>query len=261
MNLTDEEREIIRMKDRMSKKRKRQQDKANKLKDKLTSAEPSDEPSDEPCCESSYYIKHEAYFNRLYKQRIRANAPNEKIEFDRIDVLLRMRAHRLRFHNGPNHEHREGCNDGTGGYWCDSSREWINQASKIHMMIVRRGDEWRRRDYMRRAARDKNEEVLWWKFWMRGPSYKALLTLKKPEVAAMMKEKEDALTLKEEERMKREKELDEKGRWIWENNEYYWSVPDENGHKKSLEEYNRECEAAEPTLTIEEQEEKERKDR
>ena len=167
----------------------------------------------------------------------------------------------MRFHNGPNHEHCEGCNDEAGGYYCDSTLYWSNKASEIGMRIVRKGDAWRRRDYMRRAARDKNEEVLWWKFWMRGSPYKALLTLKKPDIAAKMKEKEDALTLEKEERMRIERELDEKGRWIWENNEYYWSIPDENGHMKSLEEYNRECEAAEPILTIEEQEEKERKEK
>ena len=266
LKLTEEEKDLIRLKDRVSKKKKRQEAKIRKSKDGLPHVEPekpldklSGDPSDEPSKKS--YISNEAYFNMLYKQRIRANAPSEKIEFDRIDVLLRMRAYRMRFLNGPDHEHSENCKDGTGGFWCDSSLSDSNEASKICMMVVRRGDAWRRRDFMRRAARDKNEEVLWWKFWMRGSPYKALLTLKKPDIAAKMKDKEEALALKEEERIRKEKELDEKGRWVWENCEYYWSIPDENGHKKSLEEYNRDCEAQEPILTIEEQEEKERKEK
>ena len=272
LKLTEEEKDLIRLKDRLSKKRKRQEAKMRKTKDGMPSEKPSAEPLDEPSYETSdvpsnepsnepsNYLQNETYFNMLYKQRIRANAPNEKIEFDRIDVLLRMRAYRLRFLNGPNHEHRETCKNENGGYWCDSSLSYSNEASKIGMMVVRRGDDWRRRDFMRRAARDKDEEVLWWKFWMKGSPYKALLTLKKPEIAAKMKIKEDTLTLKEEERIRKEKELDEKGRWVWENEEYYWSIPDENGHRKSLEEYNQECEAAEPTLTIEEQEKKDRKE-
>ena len=180
LKLTEEEKDLIRLKDRVSKKKKRQEAKIRRTKDGLTSVEPekpSDDPPDEPSDEPSEeppkksYLSNEAYFNRLYKQRIRANAPSEKIEYDRIDVLLRMRAYRLRFLNGPNHEHSENCKDGTGGFWCDSTLSYSNQASKTGMMIVRRGDAWRRRDFMRRAARDKNEEVLWWKFWMRGPSY------------------------------------------------------------------------------------------
>ena len=81
-------------------------------------------------------------------------------------------------------------------------------------------------------------------FWYRGRKYKDLLEEKKPELAKLFKEKEENARKKQEERDRKEKELDEKGQWKYNNcdGEYYWSIPDENGHNMSLAEFNREDE-------------------
>ena len=72
--------------------------------------------------------------------------------------------------------------------------------------------------------------------------------------------KESYIKKKEEERKKIDEDLDSKGRWILDCGEYYWSIPDKNGQRKSLTEYEAECEANEPKMTAEE-EEKRRKER
>ena len=116
-------------------------------------------------------------------------------------------------------------------------------------------------DFLRRGKREKDEEVLWWRFWNSGKMYKDLLQIKRPETAAAMKEKEDLLKKKNEERKKLEDDLDARGRWTWDCGEYYWTIPDENGRLKSLAEFEDEWEANEPKLSSEEIAEKKRKER
>ena len=67
--------------------------------------------------------------------------------------------------------------------------------------------------------------------------------------------------MKEEERKRIDEDLDSRGRWILDCGEYYWSIPDENGQRKSLTEYEAEFEANEPKLTAEEEAKKEEKQR
>ena len=43
----------------------------------------------------TFYLENEREFNRLYKVRVRGNMTDEEIEFHRIELLLRMRKHRL----------------------------------------------------------------------------------------------------------------------------------------------------------------------
>ena len=109
------------------------------------------------------------------------------------------------------------------------------------------------REFMRRKARDKDEEVVWQMFWKRGDEYKRYLDWAKPDIANLFIEKEENDKKKKEEREMREKELDEQGRWNYDNArfEYIWSIPDESGHHMTLAEYNQEDE--EVPLTIEEQ--------
>ena len=109
------------------------------------------------------------------------------------------------------------------------------------------------REFMRRKARAKDEEVLWQMFWERGDKYKDFLQKTKPDYANLFREKVENERKKKEERDRIEKELDEQGRWNYDNSssEYYWSIPDANGHHMSLAEFNKE--ENEIPLTIEEQ--------
>ena len=115
--------------------------------------------------------------------------------------------------------------------------------------------------FMERGKREKDEEVLWWSFWNKGKQFKDIVSKKNPEMAAKMIEKEDLIKKKDEDRMKLEEDLDARGRWKWDCGEYYWTIPDENGHKMSMAEYEAECEANEPELSAEEIAEKRRKER
>ena len=111
----------------------------------------------------------------------------------------------------------------------------------------------RKRDFMRRKARDKDEEVVWQIYWERGEKYKTWLNMAKPEFANLFREKEENAKKRKEEQERIEKELDEQGRWNYDNcsSEYIWSIPDESGHHMTLAEYNKEDE--EEPITIEEQ--------
>ena len=114
--------------------------------------------------------------------------------------------------------------------------------------------------FMKRGKREKDEEVLWWSFWIKGKQFKDVLTEKKPEIAAKMIAKEDILKEKDITRKKLEEDLDARGHWKWDCGEYYWTIPDKDGHKMSLAEYDAECEANEPELSSEEIAEKKKKD-
>ena len=50
----------------------------------------------------TFYMENEREFNRLYKVRVRGQMTDEEIEFDRIELLLRMRKHR-QSRNGKEH--------------------------------------------------------------------------------------------------------------------------------------------------------------
>ena len=109
------------------------------------------------------------------------------------------------------------------------------------------------REFMRRKARDKDEEVVWQMYWKRGEKFQRYLDMAKPDMANLFRENEENAKKKKEERERKEKELDEQGRWNYDNAmfEYVWSISDESGHHMTLAEYNKEDE--EVPLTIEEQ--------
>ena len=186
------------------------------------------------------YMDNEKHINREYKRRIRKPMNAAEIEFENVDNLLKMRQKRQE-RNGKAHlldnlTAKQGMRD-----------------LRVFGRVIGIG-------HMRRAKREKDAEVLWWRFWIKGKKFKELLQVKQPETAAIMKEKEEMLNKEAEERKRLEEELDAKGRWVWRCGEYYWSIPDENGIEKSLSQYEYECEALEPKLTPEE-EEKEKEDR
>ena len=131
----------------------------------------------------------------------------------------------------------------------------------------------------KRKKRTKDNIELWDHYWRQGGQFSELLEKNKPDLAAIFKERDEKFVKDQaEQRKKREEErkkqeeiertLDEKGRWKYDigNEDYFWSIPDENGHYKSMTECDREFEAEvkakeeakEALLTPEEREEKKR---
>ena len=178
--------------------------------------------------------------DKQYRRRIRKGMTQAENEYERVDNILKMRQMR---------QARDG-------------RKHLldNLKAKQGMRDLREKGRVIGKEFMRRAKREKQEEDLWWNYWSKGKMFKDVLMIKRPETAAVMNEKDDLLKKKENERKEIEKELDARGRWIWENEEYYWSIPDENGHMKSMAEFEAEEDAEEEAknakLTPEEKEEK-----
>ena len=172
-------------------------------------------------------------YNKVKQRYWRKGRPEEEVEYYMIeDLLSRRRKRQLR-----------------------SGKEHLldNLAATKGMRVLKEFGPLKSRDFMRRKAREKDEEVVWQIFWKRGEKYKTYLDMAKPEMANLFREKEENDKKKKEERERREKELDEQGRWNYDNSrfEYIWSIPDESGHHMTLAEYNKEDE--EVPLTIEEQ--------
>ena len=116
-------------------------------------------------------------------------------------------------------------------------------------------------EFMRRRKREKDDKVIWWNFWTLGTNFKEVLKSRRPETASIMYEKEEKIKMKDNERKKLNEELDARSRWVFDRDrEYYWSIPDDNGFRKSLAQYEAELEANEPKLSPEEEEAKVMKD-
>ena len=172
--------------------------------------------------------KEELKKKREKERKKEKERSKEEKDYDRIDTLLRMRKYR-----------QYKCTDGCG---------FDGKLHLLHNLIAKQRMRFKRKygyktDFMRRAARNKDEEMLWQMFWTNGQKYKDLLMKKKPEFAKLFEEKKENEKKKQEERDRIEKELDEKGQWKYNNcdGEFYWSIPDENGHTISLEQFNEEC--------------------
>ena len=167
---------------------------------------------------------------KLHARKIRAKKSGDELEFDRIEGLLRMREYRS-FNDGKAHL-------------------LYNLAYKIGMRHLR---EWgRARDYMKHAAKNTDEEELWYRYWNRGGECKNIMLIKRPEMVQKMKQRDENAKREkeerhriEEERQRRETELDKKGRWVYNSciGEYFWSIPDEKGRNMSLQQFNDECTA------------------
>ena len=233
-NMTKEEIEILKEKDRLRKQKKKPQ------KKKLDSHSQPSVPyvrAKRP----RIYIKNEKEHNKQYKRRMRKGRTEAEIEYENVDILLKNRQTRK-------------ARDGNQHLLDNLKAKQGMRNLKEHGRVVGRM-------FMRRAKRAKDEEVLWWSFWKKGKVYRDLLKEKRPETAELMEAKEAYIQNKEEERKRIDDDLDSRGRWILDCGEYYWSIPDENGQRKSLAEYEAECEVDEPKLTAEEEAEKEKKKR
>lgn len=247
-SMTEEEKDLVKEKDRIRKKKMREKKKAEQeqdLKRRIKEGEFAHKGeyyqakdkrltkfglySINPSIKNPYSLR---YYEKISQQKSRGKRSEEKIEFDKIVNLLNKRNER---------EQRDG-----KAHLLDNL-----EAKQGMRKLKKNGPIKSNKDYMRKKAREKDEEVMWQMFWNRGRKYKDLLKEKKPELAKLFKEKEENARKKQEERDRKEKELDEKGQWKYNNcdGEYYWSIPDENGHNMSLAEFNREDEDI--PLTIE----------
>ena len=215
--------------ERMSEEKKdviREKDKLRKRKGALTKKK------------KAFSRAQERQNDMLYRRRVRAGMTATEIEYEQVYNLLKQRKSR---------QSRDG-----KAHLLDNlkAKKGMRDLKEIGRVFA----------FMARGKREKDEEVLWWNFWTKGKQFKDILTNKQPEIAAKMLEKENLLKKKDEERKKIEEDLDARGRWKLDCGEYYWTIPDENGHLMSLGEYEAECEANEPKLSPEEIEEKRKKD-
>ena len=238
--MTEEEKNIELEKNKLRNRKKREQKKEEQKKDlgrRMRAGEFAHKgeyllAKDKRCTQfgrsKMTYAYHNEYNNHK-KKKWRKGRCEVEIEFDKIDTLLMMRKKRQE-RNGK--EHLLDNLDATHG-----------------MRLLKEFGPMKGRDFMRRKAREKDEEVLWKMFWEKGQKYKNILENCKPDIAEMLKEKEETAKKEKEERDKIEKDLDEKGRWNYDNSlaDYVWSLPDEHGHHVSLYEYNKEYEWVSPT--------------
>ena len=173
-----------------------------------------------------------------YRRRVRAEMSAVEIEYEQVYNLLKQRKSR---------QSRDG-----KAHLLDNlkAKKGMRDLKEIGRLFA----------FMERGKREKDEEVLWGNFWNKGKQFKDFLTKKQPEIAAKIIEKEDIMKKKDIERKKIEEDLDARGRWKWDCGEYYWTIPDENGHKMSLGDYEAQCEANEPKLSSEEIEKKRKRD-
>ena len=252
-NMTEKEKEEVKEKDKLRKKKMREKKKREKILDLHRRKKEGEfkckgeylAVKDKRFTQWGQYAENEKELDKRYKRKMRTQRSQMYQEFDRIENILTQR--RIR-------EARDG-----------KDHLLDNLDSKQGMRALREYGPIK--PFMRRASRDKDEEVLWRGFWDRGESFQKVLLIQFPTLASKFKEKDKEAQIKvkeaqnkAKEKEKRERELDAAGRWIWENEDYFWSIPDENGHMKSLSQYEYELEANKPKLTPEEEEEKRKKE-
>ena len=240
VSMSKEEKEAVKEKDRLRKRKKAKGKKIvaksspYKLSKRNDDVDNAVLPSKIP-----FSRTRERENDKLNRRKIRARMTAAEVEYDQVYNLLKMRQARLS---------RDGKTHLLDNLKARRSMKDLKEIGRVFA-------------YMGRGKREKDEEVLWWSFWNKGGKFKDILTEKNPEIAARMRGKEEILKKNHEDRQKLEEKLDAQGRWVFESDgEYYWSIPDENGYRKSLAEYEAELEENEPKLSPEEEEEKKRKD-
>ena len=249
-NMTEEEKDAVKEKDRIRKKKMREKKKEEKELDLRRRTKEGEfahkgeriQARDKRFSRWGQSKKYKKEFDKRYKTKMRKERSQIYHEFDRIENLLSQRMMR---------EARDG-----------KAHLLDNLDAKRGMRALCQYGPIKDRPFMRRASRDKDEQVIWRGFWDRGESYQKVLLFHYPNLAAEFKEKDEEAQNKAKDKEEREKELDAEGRWIWDagNEDYFWSIADENGHKKSMSQYENELEANKPKLTPEEEEEKRKKE-
>ena len=242
--MSEEERDLVREKDRMRKKKKREQVKAKlkaDLKPRVKKGEFAHKGEyynamDKRYTKMGFHMANKdnknylAYYNKKAKGLSRNGQTEEERLFEAINRVINMRKMR---------KNRNGRAHLLDNLWAKQDMRNMKENGRY-------------KDYMKRKSQEKDEEILWRKFMNKGQTYKEVLEKKKPEVVELLEkmDKEKRRQMEENERI--EKELDEKGRWNYNScmEEYFWSIPDENGHHMSLATFNKEEE--EVPLTLEE---------
>ena len=244
LNMTEEERNLMKEKDRIRKQKKRNE-KKEQIKADLHKRKKEGEfahkgeyyrAKDKRFKACGIYMKNKNdanymdWYSRTHKRISRDKLSEEQKEFEKIEQVIMMRKQR-KLRDGKAHL-------------------LDNLEAKRDMRSLREIGPLK--DYMRRKAREQDEEILWKSFWEKGAKFKELLRKKKPELVRLFQEREEMKRKEKEEYERKEEVLDKKGRWKYDNcdGEFYWSIPDENGHNMSLAEFNREDE--EVPLTKEE---------
>ena len=108
-------------------------------------------------------MENEREFKRLYMVKTRAKRCKEEIEFERIDLLIRMRKYR-QSRNGKDHL-------------------LDNVIAKFGMRLLRQKG--RLVDYSERISYEKKYDVekwLWWHYWNDSPKNKEILAKKLPDM-------------------------------------------------------------------------------
>lgn len=231
-SMSEEEKRAMKEKDRLRKKEKRAEMKEKQDTEALKRqkqiprwiAEPR-KNWDGRFTQGGTYREDEPEFNRLYKRRVRGNRTEPEKEYDKIVACLQKREKRQQ-RNGKKHLLE-------------------NLSAKQGMRDFREIGPIKGREFMSRASREKDEEDIWYKFWMKGKDYKEILHKRRPDTATKMQQRYSEYVekitdhrKKELERLRiwneKEKELDAKGRWVWDDTGdcVVWSIPDEKGNRK-----------------------------
>ena len=181
LNMTEEERNLVKEKDRIRKQKKRRENKeknkANLHKRKVGAKVTRSE------------------YNRNHKRISRDKRSEEQKEFERIEQVIMMRKQR---------QLRDG-----------KAHLLDNLEAKREMRSLREIGPLK--DYMRRKAREQDEEMMWNKFWGKDPKCREILQKKKPEFVRLFQEREEQKRKEREEYEKNEQVLDKKGRWKYNN--------------------------------------------
>ena len=254
-NMTKEEKEKAREKERLRSKERRETKKKEKITELQRRAKAGEFAHEGEYCQAKdkrlrsggLFKENKKEMDKRYKKEMREQRSEAYHEFDRIDNLLTKR--RMR-------EKR-----------CGKLHLLDNLEAKRGMRDLREYGPVKGNTFMTRASRDKDGEVLWRGFWDRGEAYQNVLLSEFPILSAKFKEQDEEAQIKAQEaqvkakeKEKRERELDAAGRWVWQNGDYLWSIPDENGHMKSMSQYEYELECNQPKLTPEEEEELKKKE-
>ena len=194
LQLTDDEKEEIKKKDR---DRKAKQRKEKKQEKEIVNRKKNVEERDRQ-------IERETECGRISEAKRRNNRSEAQAEFEKIQQLLIMRASR---------EARSG-------------KEHLldNLQAKRGMRDFHENG--RQVEFKERSFRDIDEETIWYKFWRVGLNFKNILWLKKPELAKKFEERVNEENVERQKLLQKSEENMRKGLWMINphTEEYYWTV-------------------------------------
>ena len=246
-NMSKEEKEEERKKNRDRMKRKREEMSA--LEKEEEKAKDRARKPKKTCVikeRNNHYIKHEKEYNRLYKIKIRSGRSEAEQEYEIIYNLLCMR--RLR-NSRTGKEHLLDNLKAKRGM--RSANERAKETDKEISYSVQ---------FQQRSFRDINEVTVWKKFVDRGKEYACILEQRNPEMAAEVKKILDSQRREREAREAILKEREERGFWEEDNNnpgQYWWTGKEPPGPEDpdpNNREYEQEIDGWEGEMSLTEKE-------